>query len=1602
MDNPITAIREANLGVYRASPSRLQEDVSQEAQVANDYRGRLVYELLQNADDAMAGSAGYEDRVAFHVDDDAVWIANTGRELSDADVRGLCGLGASSKVDAGGTRRASIGHKGLGFKSVLEVTDEPAAFSTSYAFELGARHASDAVAALWQELELGTPARVPSMRFPGEVTGTPARWHTLRERGFNTVFHLPFAARMDVGQRRALADRLLQLPLTTVLFLKHLEEIEVTVDQRGRQERRVWRVEREQRTGAGAWRGVTGLSETGIYRVAVTASRGDERVFLVAHDADVEIGAHRSGLSGPAWEGVERTEVSVAVQDPARDPDLLPDAWRHFHVFLPTGEPSPYPMLVNGAFNTDLSRQRVAVTSEPADYNAHLIREAARLFRTALVPELRQHGIAAVLGALSRGDRAEHPESPSAELLHTALVDELADLPLVPSEGEQLPLTSIALPADELGESAEVFRGLLVSGTEWDGRRFPDAALCHGDLARTAADHGARALGATTTLELLAHATDDDRTRLLPAPSRKFDLDPVLELAHLLWEASGTDERHQLEQRAKELPIFPVHRREDGRVERIALGDRVAFYPPMSTRRELPLDGLAFLAHEVCWGRLLPPERTELLGGRMTAWQGLFDIREFRFEEVMRAAVLPALTLRATVGDDEVSRDRLQDRDALAAICQLAGKQTKPDRPLRYQRLRSDRALFNLSRLPVPCRGEGDGIEWVPAYRAYFGRDWIGEESVETILDVLPEEQRADLPPIPFLIGPKRFPTLLGESVEVREQATESEDDEPQDEEVGLDEDADLPVETDERERWLAFLSWIGANRSLRLVHFHDVEDGNTGWLTTKGLVQPQGWAFRHLQRTWQEYERELRARIASDADADGKVVYLYECHDLEAIEPLLASAEMDRSGAVGRALLNHLVRHWSALAPFSEVELALVPDGRWPSSRSKPQRALPEERTKLGDDLWLHRLRTRSFCPTSHGPRRAATAWLPSREIDRRLGRGGREVGELLPLLLLDDGLLGGPANDLASRLDVRLELTPSTFRPADAFTICERLEGMFSDLTPVEFRTALRTVIRPTYREMFELLSGRASAATSELAEAPLVAEVGGSEAYAFLPARDILYAQTPGSRERSGVLGKVPTFVLEAEPGATAPLRNIFGTPTLEEALTWEPSPGEPALDGGELERFRSHLRAMVPALLARLRVERHRTDDPVILEQFVERVEPVTELRLACWLRDEQVMETTSRPYFVKPRRGGEPLQVFVVWEGAPWPPVSEAAQALAMALAEALGVNLVETFLAFIDGDDHRRRRLLDLAGASRLLDEGTAVPGVPELVDVGKDVEPTPAPEAGEYSSEPARLAPVAPVPAPARVPLVSFADLRISGHPILVSGEGGTGSAGGNRGAGPTESSESSSVGPRAPMTTPRAAPGTDLSELDELGMRVAMTYEALRLQREGRSVGVIAAWERETDATSVVVDVSTPAAIADAIARSAMVKDVFDGLRRRGISELYPGFDVLTIVEGSIGRAIELKSSGVDARVQNMSWNEWKSARNDDLRARFWLYLVGNLRADIPGAPFLRAINDPFGRLMGQETSEKTVRRAVQLRVREFTQAEHIDLEVLGQDEA
>ena len=105
--------------------TRLGEEVTKE------YRGRAVMELLQNAYDVL-GLAGDDDprRVSFVLNSSPeqgeLLIANSGRPFRRKDLNGICQLAQSTK-----RLNKSVGNKGLGFRSVHELTTCPEIWSTA-------------------------------------------------------------------------------------------------------------------------------------------------------------------------------------------------------------------------------------------------------------------------------------------------------------------------------------------------------------------------------------------------------------------------------------------------------------------------------------------------------------------------------------------------------------------------------------------------------------------------------------------------------------------------------------------------------------------------------------------------------------------------------------------------------------------------------------------------------------------------------------------------------------------------------------------------------------------------------------------------------------------------------------------------------------------------------------------------------------------------------------------------------------------------------------------------------------------------------------------------------------------------------------------------------------------------------------------------------------------------------------------------------------------------------------------------------------------------------------------------------------------------------
>jgi hypothetical protein len=198
-----------------------------------------------------------------------------------------------------------------------------------------------------------------------------------------------------------------------------------------------------------------------------------------------------------------------------------------------------------------------------------------------------------------------------------------------------------------------------------------------------------------------------------------------------------------------------------------------------------------------------------------------------------------------------------------------------------------------------------------------------------------------------------------------------------------------------------------------------------------------------------------------------------------------------------------------------------------------------------------------------------------------------------------------------------------------------------------------------------------------------------------------------------------------------------------------------------------------------------------------------------------------------------------------------------------------------------------------------------------------------------------------------------------------------------------------------------------TDLDELDALGMWVALSFERGRLRHAGLPEAEIFDGENpDVVEHAFVFDVSNPESVEIARSKSPEFSVAMTWLRQNfGIVPDWPGFDILTLdprEPNHLGRMIELKSSGVASRIQEMTWNEWKTARSSSLRERFYLYLVGNLRSDLAAArPYIRTIRNPFEQIAADVQISRTTQKKVQLTVTEFREAEHLDLTVKRADQ-
>lgn len=350
----LEAIRERELQTYKTNPDRIFSDFREEEEIQLDYGGRALWELLQNADDAMSP------------------LETTPAQL--------------------------IGSKGVGFKSVLELTEEPQIHSGPFHFHFSTAETHE----LLQKYILPDQKLPPlTFRIPHPVATNP-EVEDLFNNGYATVICLPLRKEAHSKAREWMET----LDPRLLLLCQHLKTLELSFpDGRSR-----------------------------IYEI----DKGD---FGVLADVDTTIQVLESLADGLATKQARRYRRWAITQDvndegkrhsaaiclQVEEDRLVPfEDTPPLHVFFPTKERLPFHALIHASFEVEQSRQHVRGDTRP---------QLLSLIEDLLIRIIRETPPAVVLRAFVPKNE---PESEPAQQIWKQFKDVLQERAFVPTIGGAL------------------------------------------------------------------------------------------------------------------------------------------------------------------------------------------------------------------------------------------------------------------------------------------------------------------------------------------------------------------------------------------------------------------------------------------------------------------------------------------------------------------------------------------------------------------------------------------------------------------------------------------------------------------------------------------------------------------------------------------------------------------------------------------------------------------------------------------------------------------------------------------------------------------------------------------------------------------------------------------------------------------------------------------------------------------------------------------------------------------------------------------------------------------------------------------------------------
>lgn len=216
-DGPLAAVvrqqSDENLRVYQTSVTRVDEDAGQEMNLAHGgYGKRQLLELVQNGADAMLRMPG--GRIHVYLTSDHLYCANEGEAIDEDGIRALLHAHISRK------REDEIGRFGLGFKSVLGVTDRPEFYCRAVSFGFDGAWAKEQITTVAPDRERYPSLRLAKLLDAGAARAADPLLADLMSFA-TTVVRLP----RTLGTSEWLSDDIANFDTAFMLFSPHVGEL---------------------------------------------------------------------------------------------------------------------------------------------------------------------------------------------------------------------------------------------------------------------------------------------------------------------------------------------------------------------------------------------------------------------------------------------------------------------------------------------------------------------------------------------------------------------------------------------------------------------------------------------------------------------------------------------------------------------------------------------------------------------------------------------------------------------------------------------------------------------------------------------------------------------------------------------------------------------------------------------------------------------------------------------------------------------------------------------------------------------------------------------------------------------------------------------------------------------------------------------------------------------------------------------------------------------------------------------------------------------------------------------------------------------------------